>query len=120
MTSRRHSNESQKRGTATEHAKQSLVLTCNPKTQQFMEETRADRADDSLEHLAFKLNDFLTHVIQEMYPFLSRLEINYEDIEDMVFEKISEWARKPRENASYSHSELLLHVRYRATCPRRL
>ena len=64
MTSRRHSNESQKRGTATEHAKQPAVLKRNPKTQQFMEEARADRADDSLEHLAFKLADFLIHVMR--------------------------------------------------------
>ena len=109
MTSRRHSNESQKRGTATEHAKQPAVLKRNPKTQQFMEEARADRADDSLEHLAFKLADFLIHVMRQQYPFLLRLETDCEDIEDMVFEKISEWAKTPRENASYSHSELLLH-----------
>ena len=44
-----------------------------------------------------------------MYPFLLRIETNCEDIEDMVFEKIAEWAKTPRENSSYSHAELLLH-----------
>ena len=104
----KHSNESQKRGTATEHAKQPLVLERNPKTQQLMEEARADRADDSLEHLVSKLTDFLIHVMQ-MYPFLLRLETDCENIEDMLFDKISDWAQKLRENASYSYSELQLH-----------
>ena len=98
MTSQRHG----RRGTATEHAKQPAVLKRNPKTQQFMEEARAGRADDSLEHLAFKLADFLTSCYDG-------LETDCDDIEDMVFEKISEWAKTPGENASYSHSELLLH-----------
>ena len=122
MTSRRHgtrgtATEHAKqpftRGTATEHAKQPLVLEHNPKTQQFMEEARADRADDSLEHVAFKLADFLTHVMRQLYgsyDFLTHvLETDCDDIEDMVFEKISEWAKTPRENASYGYSELLLH-----------
>ena len=112
MTSRRdsHGVTDQKRGIATEHARQPLVLERNPKAQQCMEDAQHDRADDSMINLTCKLNDFLTHVVQEMYPFLSpRLEINYDDIEDMIFEKISDWVQKPRENTSYSHSELLLH-----------
>ena len=102
MTSRRHSNESQKRGTATEHAKQPLILECNAETQQFMEEARADRADDSLEHLALKLADFLASCYDG-------LKTHCNDIDEMVFEKISEWAKTPRENASYGYPELLLH-----------
>ena len=72
-TATEHAKQSQKRGTATEHAKQPVVLKRNPETQQkvqFMEEARADRADDSLEQLAFKLADFLTHVMRQLYPFL--------------------------------------------------
>ena len=66
---RRHSNESQKRGTATEHAKQPVVLV------QVIEEARADRADDSLEHLLLKLADFLTFVMRQLYWYCSqRLE----------------------------------------------
>ena len=108
MPARRDSKESQKRGTATEHAKQPVVLTHNPETQEFMEEAIADRADDSRQQLTFKLNGFLTYVVQEMYPFILHLEFDFADIEDMVFEKVSEWERKPRENA-YNHYELLLH-----------
>ena len=95
MTSRRHSNESQKRGTATEHAKQ-------PQDTAIMEEARADRADDSLEHLALKLADFLASCYDGLQTYC-------DDIEEMVFEKISEWAKTPRENASYGYPELLLH-----------
>ena len=108
MPARRNSKESQKRCTATEHAKQPVVLTHNPETQEFMEEAIADRADDSRQQLTFKLNGFLTYVVQEMYPFILHLEFDFADIEDMVLEKVSEWERKPRENA-YNHYELLLH-----------
>ena len=108
MPSRRHSNESQKRGTATEHAKR-LVLYHNPETQHFIDEALADRADDSTDHLTFKLNEFLTHVVRELMTSLPLFEINYEDIEDMIFEKILDWKQNPRDNASYSHSELKLH-----------
>ena len=94
-------------GTATKHAKR-LVLHCNPETQQFIEDALADRVDDSQEHLQFKLNGFLNHVVNENYPWLSGLEA-IEDIEDMIFEKIVDWLQNPRDNASYSHSDLKLH-----------
>ena len=48
-------NESQKRGTATEHATQPVVLV------QVIEGARADRADDSLEHLETDGPD-ITHI----------------------------------------------------------
>ena len=91
-------------GTATKHAKR-LVLHCNPETQQFIEDALADRVDDSQEHLQFKLNGFLNHVVNENYPWLEDIE----DIEDMIFEKIVDWLQNPRDNASYSHSDLKLH-----------
>ena len=105
--------------TATKHAKR-LVLHCNPETQQFIEDALADKVDDSPEHLQFKLNGFLRHVVKENYPWLSGLEaiediednttqIKYEDIEDMIFEKVVDWLQNPRDNASYSHSDLKLH-----------
>ena len=50
MSSPSHSNEFQMRGSATEHAKH-LV---------------SDREDNVTEQQLFKLNEFLTHVIQEM------------------------------------------------------
>ena len=73
-TATEHAKQSQKRGTATEHAKQPVVLKSNLKTQrpavlkpnletqrqweQFIEEARADRADDSMEHLLLQLEAF--------------------------------------------------------------
>ena len=112
------------RGTATKHAER-LVLHRNPEEQQFVEAALADRVDDSPAHLQSKLNGFLTHVVQENYPWLLGLEaiediediedieaqIKYEDIEDMIFEKILDWSQNPRDNASYSHSDLKLHNR---------
>ncbi len=80
------------RGTATKHAKR-LVLHHNPETQQFIEDALADKVDDSPEHLQFKLNGFLRHVVKENHPWLSCLE--YEDIEDMVSEKFSTGCRTP-------------------------
>ena len=107
MPSPRHSNESQKRGTATKHAKR-FVLHYNSEIQQFIEKELENRADDSTEALEFKLSGFLAHVAR-FNVFLSKLEINNEDIEDMIFEKIVDWSKNPRIDASYSHSELKLH-----------
>ena len=56
-----------KRGTATEHAKQPVVLKCSFETQldkNELEEAQADRADDTLEQLVYKLADFFTHVLR--------------------------------------------------------
>ena len=44
-----------------------------------------------------------------MYPFLSRFKVEYHEIEDMTFEKILDWVENPKENASYSISELEVH-----------
>ena len=100
MTSQRHSNESQKRGTATEHAK-------HAKTQQFMEEARADRADDSLTNLAFKLADFFTQVMKEAFPFLLHLGADCEDVQDTLLDIQDALLQKFGD--MYDHSELLLH-----------
>ena len=78
---------------ATEHAKHLLP----------------DREDDVVEQQLFKLNEFLTEVVKEMYPFLSRFEVKHDEIEDMIFEKTLDWLENPRENASYSNSELEVH-----------
>ena len=99
----RVNKESQKCGTATEHAKEH-----NPETLEFMEEAIADQADDSKEQLTFQLNGFLTYVVQQMYPFILHLKFDFADIDDMVFEKVAEWERTPRENA-YNDYELLVH-----------
>ena len=69
---------------ATEHAKHLLL----------------DREDDVVEQQLFKLNEFLTEVVKEMYPFLSRFEVKHDQIEDMIFAKIFDWRDFPRENAS--------------------
>ena len=70
---------------------------------------RPDREDDVMEQQLFSLNAFLTEVVQEMYPFLSRFKVKHDEIEDMIFEKIFDWRENPRENASYSNSELEVH-----------
>ena len=58
-----------KRGTATEHAKQPVVLKCNFETlvgENEMKEAQADRADETLEQLLYNLADFLIHVLREL------------------------------------------------------
>ena len=92
MPSPRSSNEFRRRGTATEPARQPLVLQHNPETQEFMEDTLADRDDDSIQTLTDRLNGFLVYVVQEMSPFFGALTVNYDDIEDMIFEKICDWS----------------------------
>ena len=44
-----------------------------------------------------------------MYPFLSRCGVKFGEIEDMIFERTLDWLENPRENASYSNSELEVH-----------
>ena len=99
--------ESQKRGTATEHAeqRQSGALTYNAQTQQHMEEAQADRADKTMEQLAFNLAEFLTYLLRELCCS-PRLEA---ECEDMVFEKITEWACAQEGTRFYGESELLQH-----------
>ena len=78
---------------ATEHAKHLLP----------------DREEDVREQQLFKVNEFLTEVVQGMHPFLSRCGVKYGEIEDMIFERTLDWLENPRENASYSNSELEVH-----------
>ena len=85
LLSPRHNVESRKRGTATKHAKR-FVLHYNDEVQKLNEEELENRANNSHEDLQFKLNEFLAHVTR-FNVFLSKLEINNEDIEDMIFEK---------------------------------
>ena len=57
------------RGTATEHTKQPVVLTANFQTlleQNEMEEAKAERADDTVEQLAYRLAEFLTYVMRAL------------------------------------------------------
>ena len=91
MPSPRHSNESQKHGTATEHSMHFVP----------------DRGNDSMELLIFNVKEFLTHVVLAC-EHLPRIKIEYDDIEDMIFEKTLDWSPHG-DNASYSHSDLKLH-----------
>ena len=77
-----------RRGSATEHAEQSITWRDNAEIEQHLEEAQADRANDTLEHLAFTLAQFLTYVLREVCHS-PRLQVECEDI---VFDKIAEWA----------------------------
>ena len=99
------------RGTATEHAEQrrSVTLKYNVQTQLNIEEAQAHRADDSIDHLAFTLVEFLSHVLHHLChsePNFLHLEA---DCEDIVFEKIAEWAQTDAEVPVYMSDSLLLH-----------
>jgi hypothetical protein len=100
-----YTNGSKKRGTATEHAKQPAVMKPNAQTQQYMERAQADRANNTFEFLVSLLADFLIHVLQELCP---RFAVQCEDV---VFDKIAEWAVTAIEGGQsfYNESELLLH-----------
>ena len=109
-TATEHAKQPQ-RGTATEHAEQrrSVTLKYNVQTQLNIEEAQADRADDSIEHLAFTLAEFLTYLLQNLCysePNFLHLEA---DCEDIVFEKIAEWAQTDAEVPVYMSDSLLLH-----------
>ena len=98
------------RGTATEHAEQrrNVTLQCNVQTQQYIEEAQADRADVTIEHLAFTLAENLTYLLQNLCheePNFLHLET---DCEDVVFEKIAEWAQTDAEVPVYISDALLL------------
>ena len=114
LLSPRHNEESQKRATATKHANRSQVLLAprhNEKAQKRGTATNDEQKklnEKELEELEFKLKGFLAHVARFDF-LLSEPEINNEDIEDMIFEKIVDWRKTPRNDASYSYSELKLH-----------
>jgi hypothetical protein len=79
-------------------------LKPNAQTQQYMEQAQADRADNTFEHLLFLLADFLTHVLRELCPRVAA------QCEDVVFDKIADWAATSSDRPSfYNESELLLH-----------
>ena len=64
----------QKRGTATEHAERTrpggrVILKPNAEVLQAMGDAQADRADDTMENLAFKLAEFLTTLLRDMWKF---------------------------------------------------
>ena len=69
-----------------------------------MEEALADRADDSLTHLALKLTDFITYVMKQAFPlFLADCEPIQDtllDIQDTLLQRFGD---------RYDHSELQLH-----------
>ena len=69
-----------------------------------MEEALADRADDSLTHLALKLTDFITYVMKQAFPlFLADCEPIQDtllDIQDTLLQRFGDM---------YNHSELQLH-----------
>ena len=114
LLSPRHNEESQKRATATKHANRSQVLLAprhNEKAQKRGTATNDEQKklnEKELEELEFILKGFLAHVARFDF-LLSEPEINNEDIEDMIFEKIVDWRKTPRNDASYSYSELKLH-----------
>ena len=58
-----------KRRTATEHAKRPVDLQCNLQTKLNREEmaaAQADRADDTLDQLLFKLGDLFIYLLREL------------------------------------------------------
>ncbi len=99
-----HTNGSKKRGTATEHAKQPVVLKPNAQTQQAMKRAQASRANNKLEHLLFLLADFLIMILRELWPRVAGL------CTDVLFDEIADWAENPSERPPvYNESELLVH-----------
>ena len=123
-SSHRHAKESQKRGTATEHA---AISQPNAEDQQAIQAARDDRADNSMENLAFRLGEFLTTVLLDALT-VSRFHhateqaapstaedpgnlISHDDCIDIVFEHIALWAQQHQNSHAYSFPELLLHKR---------
>ena len=69
-----------------------------------MEEALADRADDSLTHLALKLTDFITYVMRQALPLFQAdsepIQDTLLDIQDTLLQRFGDM---------YDHSELQLH-----------
>ena len=67
-----------------------------------MAEALADRADDSLTHLALKLTDFITYVMKQAFPLThcEPIEDTLLDIQDTLLQKFGDM---------YDNSELQLH-----------
>ena len=84
-STQRRTKEYQKRGTATEHAERKApggratenaekkapggrgTLKPYAQTSQAMEDAQADRANDTVEDLVFKLGDFLSFLLQDVW-----------------------------------------------------
>ena len=60
-----------------------------------------------MELLIFNVQEFLTHIVLAS-EHLPSIRMKFDDIEDMIFEKAIHWSPHG-ENASYSHSDLMLH-----------
>ena len=67
-----------------------------------------DRGNDSIEHLIFNVKEFLTYVVLAC-EHLPNIKINFDDIEDMIFQKAVDWSPHGDKSFSYSHSDLKLH-----------
>ena len=110
-SSHRHAKESQKRGTATEHA---AISQPNAEDQQAIQAARDDRADNSMENLAFRLGEFLTSVLLDALT-VSRKDpgnlISHDDCFDIVVAHVELWCQQPGNRHAYSYQELLLHKR---------
>jgi hypothetical protein len=87
-------------------------------SQQTMQAAQADRANNSMDNLAFKLAEFLTAVLLEAWSVPRRGHateqaaswIGHDDCIDMVFHAIATWSQR-HEGHAYSGPELLLHKR---------
>ena len=85
---------------ARAHTVQSL--TANEATRVAIAETLAERRDDSLEHLAFKLAEFLSELLRAHCWTES-------DAEDIVYAKIEEWSQAEQSDHCFGEEELLVH-----------
>ena len=94
------------------------------------EEAEADRADNSMESLLWKLVEFLTHVLQQTWTFTmhghateqaqssghaterARSQAHNmieEECEDIVFEEVVTWSQTLDKQTLYTEPALLLH-----------
>ncbi len=104
-------------GTATEHTRPSRAptlepsraptLECNAETQWYRKEAQEDRANEDMVHLTLQLAQFLVDVMRELY---CSPRAQY-DCEDIVCDKITDWASASDSSqvARYGEDELELH-----------
>ena len=85
---------------ARAHTLQSL--TANEATRVAQAETLAERRDDSLEHLVFKLAEFLSELLRA-HCCTDR------DAEGIVYAKIEEWSQAAQSDHCFGEAELLVH-----------
>ena len=60
-----------------------------------------------MELLIFNVKEFLFHIVLAS-EHLPSIKMKFDDIEDMILEKVIYWSPEG-ENVSYSHSNLMLH-----------